>query len=81
MDPFNGPLVLLQRGIAGDGFTVPGHGQISLQTNQANSADAEVMESVLACAHGVFWSTYEVYLAIGTAHGVHRAQFHIKRSV
>ena len=37
------------------------------------------MESVLACAHGVWWSTYEVYLAIGTAHGVHRVHFHIKR--
>ena len=46
---------------------------------EANSADAGVMKSVLACAHGVWWSTYEVYLAIGTAHGVHRVHFHIKR--
>ena len=37
------------------------------------------MESVLACAHGVCWSTYEVYLAIGTAHGVNRVQIHIQR--
>ena len=37
------------------------------------------MESVLACAHGVWWSTCEVYLAMGTAHGVHRVHFHIKR--